>query len=167
MFTRESRARDQPDRKPCPKKAPMPQTAQQTARATRRAPATRRTGAGPTSSRLVTIVLDPGHGGEDPGAVGRGGSYEKNVTLAVARRLRAKIEADPNMRAVMTRDRTSSCPCARAWPKRANPVRPLRFDPCRRLRQAGRAGRRCSFCPTAAPRVRPRAIWRRKRTPPT
>ena len=58
----------------------------------------------PMVDRLVTITLDPGHGGEDPGAVGSGGSYEKNVTLAVAKRLRAKIEAEPNMRAVLTRD---------------------------------------------------------------
>ena len=58
----------------------------------------------PIVDRLVTITLDPGHGGEDPGAVGRGGSYEKNVTLAVARRLKAKIDAEPNMRAVLTRD---------------------------------------------------------------
>lgn len=55
-------------------------------------------------TRLVTIVLDPGHGGEDPGAVGRGGSHEKNVTLEVARRLKAKIESQPNMRVAMTRD---------------------------------------------------------------
>jgi N-acetylmuramoyl-L-alanine amidase len=55
-------------------------------------------------TRLVTIVLDPGHGGEDPGAVGRGGSYEKNVTLSVARRLKAKIDAEPNMRSLLTRD---------------------------------------------------------------
>ena len=54
--------------------------------------------------RLVTITLDPGHGGEDPGAVGRGGTYEKNVTLAIARRLKAKIDSEPNMRAVLTRD---------------------------------------------------------------
>jgi N-acetylmuramoyl-L-alanine amidase len=54
--------------------------------------------------RLVTIMLDPGHGGEDPGAIGRGGSFEKNVTLAIARRLKAKIDAEPNMRAVLTRD---------------------------------------------------------------
>lgn len=54
--------------------------------------------------RLVTITLDPGHGGEDPGAIGKGGSYEKNVTLEVARRLKARIDAEPNMRAVMTRD---------------------------------------------------------------
>ncbi|MFZ4535281.1 N-acetylmuramoyl-L-alanine amidase [Propionivibrio sp.] len=58
----------------------------------------------PIVDRLVTITLDPGHGGEDPGAVGSGGSYEKHVTLAVARRLKAKIDAEPNMRAVLTRD---------------------------------------------------------------
>ncbi len=58
----------------------------------------------PEIARLVTIVLDPGHGGEDPGAIGRGGSHEKNVTLSVARRLKAKIDATPNMRAVLTRD---------------------------------------------------------------
>ena len=55
-------------------------------------------------TRMVTIVLDPGHGGEDPGAIGRGGSYEKNVTLEVARRLKAKIDAEPNMRSMLTRD---------------------------------------------------------------
>ena len=58
----------------------------------------------PVVDRLVTITLDPGHGGEDPGAVGRGGSHEKNVTLAVAKRLKAKLDAEPNMRAVLTRD---------------------------------------------------------------
>ena len=58
----------------------------------------------PEVERMVTIVLDPGHGGEDPGAVGRGGSHEKNVTLEVARRLKAKIDAQPNMRSVLTRD---------------------------------------------------------------
>ena len=60
--------------------------------------------AGDNVSRLVTIVLDPGHGGEDPGAIGHGGSHEKNVTLEVARRLKAKIEGQPNMRVAMTRD---------------------------------------------------------------
>lgn len=59
---------------------------------------------GPAIARLITIVLDPGHGGEDPGAVGRGGSYEKHVTLSVARRLKQKIDATPNMRSVLTRD---------------------------------------------------------------
>ena len=55
-------------------------------------------------ARLVTVVLDPGHGGEDPGAVGRRGTYEKTVTLSIAKRLKAKIDAEPNMRAVLTRD---------------------------------------------------------------
>ena len=58
----------------------------------------------PPLKRLLTIALDPGHGGEDPGAVGRGGSYEKNVVLAIAKRLKAKIEEQPNMRVMLTRD---------------------------------------------------------------
>lgn len=55
-------------------------------------------------NRLYTVVLDAGHGGEDPGAIGRGGSYEKNVTLSIAQRLKRKIDAEPGMRAVLTRD---------------------------------------------------------------
>ncbi len=55
-------------------------------------------------NRLVIVTLDPGHGGEDPGAVGKRGAYEKNVTLAIARRLKARIDAEPNMRAVLTRN---------------------------------------------------------------
>lgn len=58
----------------------------------------------PIVDRMVTITLDPGHGGEDPGAVGKAGSFEKNVTLEVARRLKARIDVEPNMRAVLTRD---------------------------------------------------------------
>jgi len=54
--------------------------------------------------RLFTVMIDPGHGGEDPGAIGRGGSHEKNVTLAIARRLKKRIDAEPNMRAFLTRD---------------------------------------------------------------
>ena len=58
----------------------------------------------PNVNRLFTVVLDPGHGGEDPGAIGAAGSHEKNVTLSIARRLKRKIDAEPNMRAVLTRD---------------------------------------------------------------
>jgi N-acetylmuramoyl-L-alanine amidase len=54
--------------------------------------------------RIVTIAIDPGHGGEDPGAVGKAGTYEKNVTLAIARRLRELIMADSGMRVALTRD---------------------------------------------------------------
>ncbi|MFC4160965.1 N-acetylmuramoyl-L-alanine amidase [Chitinimonas lacunae] len=55
-------------------------------------------------ARLVTIVIDPGHGGEDPGAVGKGGTYEKTVTLAIGKKLQALIDKEANMRAVLTRD---------------------------------------------------------------
>lgn len=55
-------------------------------------------------TRMITIALDPGHGGEDPGAMGRGGSREKDVVLAIAKRLKAKIEQQPNMRVMLTRD---------------------------------------------------------------
>jgi N-acetylmuramoyl-L-alanine amidase len=58
----------------------------------------------PVVDRLVTIVIDAGHGGEDPGALGRRGTHEKNVTLAIAKRLKAAIDAEPNMRGVLTRD---------------------------------------------------------------
>jgi N-acetylmuramoyl-L-alanine amidase len=54
--------------------------------------------------RPVIIAIDPGHGGEDPGAVGRRGTFEKNVTLAIARRLKTLIDAEPGMRAMLTRD---------------------------------------------------------------
>lgn len=54
--------------------------------------------------RMITIALDPGHGGEDPGASGRNGSREKDVVLAIAKRLKKKIEDIPNMRVMLTRD---------------------------------------------------------------
>jgi N-acetylmuramoyl-L-alanine amidase len=55
--------------------------------------------------RDVIIAVDAGHGGVDPGAIGRGGTREKDVTLAIARALAARIDAEPGMRAVLTRDR--------------------------------------------------------------
>ncbi|PRC93585.1 N-acetylmuramoyl-L-alanine amidase [Solimicrobium silvestre] len=58
----------------------------------------------PQLTRMITIALDPGHGGEDPGAIGRGGSREKDVVLSIAKRLKAKIETQPNMRVFLTRD---------------------------------------------------------------
>lgn len=58
----------------------------------------------PVVTRMITIAIDPGHGGEDPGATGRGGSREKDVVLAIAKRLKAKIEQQPNMRVMLTRD---------------------------------------------------------------
>ena len=66
----------------------------------------------PVVSRLVTVAVDPGHGGEDPGAVGRHGTREKDVVLAVARRLRERINNEPNMRAYLTRDSDFFVPLA-------------------------------------------------------
>ena len=54
--------------------------------------------------RRITVAIDPGHGGEDPGAIGRRGTYEKNVTLAIGRKLKRLIDAEPGMRAMLTRD---------------------------------------------------------------
>jgi N-acetylmuramoyl-L-alanine amidase len=54
--------------------------------------------------RLITIAIDAGHGGEDPGAKGASGSYEKDITLSIARRLKGLIDKQENMRAYLTRD---------------------------------------------------------------
>jgi N-acetylmuramoyl-L-alanine amidase len=54
--------------------------------------------------RRILVAVDPGHGGEDPGAIGRRGTYEKNVTLAIARKLKTLLNDEPGMRAVLTRD---------------------------------------------------------------
>ena len=56
------------------------------------------------ASRRITVAIDPGHGGEDPGAVGRRGTYEKNVVLAISRRLQRTLAGDPSMRVMLTRD---------------------------------------------------------------
>ncbi len=58
----------------------------------------------PPSQRLITIAIDPGHGGEDPGARGHRGTLEKNVTLAISRKLKKRIDNEPGMRAVLLRD---------------------------------------------------------------
>ncbi|HQQ70614.1 MAG TPA: N-acetylmuramoyl-L-alanine amidase [Alicycliphilus sp.] len=81
---------------PAPTPAPTP------------APRTRATGTARTTDRLIIVALDPGHGGEDPGAIGPGGTREKDVVLKVAHLLRERINAaqvggNP-MRAFLTRD---------------------------------------------------------------
>lgn len=55
-------------------------------------------------ARTLIIAIDAGHGGEDPGARGRHGSREKNVTLAIARKVKALVDGTPNMRGVLIRD---------------------------------------------------------------
>lgn len=81
-----------PDLPSPPATTPRPRPSQPTSPA----PAQRR---GP-----ILVALDPGHGGEDPGAVGRNGTREKDVVLAIARRLQRMIDATPGMKAYMTRD---------------------------------------------------------------
>jgi N-acetylmuramoyl-L-alanine amidase len=56
------------------------------------------------AARRITIALDPGHGGEDPGAIGRRGTYEKNVVLAIGRKLQHVLDADTRMRVMLTRN---------------------------------------------------------------
>ena len=63
-------------------------------------------------SRLLTIAIDPGHGGEDPGAIGPNGTMEKDVVLNVALRLREKLQAEPGVRVLMTRDSDFFVPLA-------------------------------------------------------
>jgi N-acetylmuramoyl-L-alanine amidase len=58
----------------------------------------------PRTERLVIVAIDAGHGGEDSGARGRHGTLEKDVTLAIARRLKERIDREPNMRAMLVRD---------------------------------------------------------------
>jgi N-acetylmuramoyl-L-alanine amidase len=84
----------------------------------RRGPAVASTAAQPTTQtdgparaprpsgteRMVIVALDPGHGGEDPGAIGPGGTREKDVVLQVALMLRDRINARPQMRAFLTRE---------------------------------------------------------------
>lgn len=71
------------------------------------APPSRKPGKAPQKNlapRILVIAIDPGHGGKDPGAVGNQGTHEKDVTLAIAKKLKERIDKEPNMRAVLTRD---------------------------------------------------------------
>lgn len=58
-----------------------------------------------SNNRPILVALDPGHGGEDPGAIGRKGTREKDIVLQIALKLKKIIDAQPNMRAYLTRDR--------------------------------------------------------------
>jgi N-acetylmuramoyl-L-alanine amidase len=96
---------------PAPAAEPKEQPATAAAAAPETAPAeTPRHAAAKTArgdraaQRFIIVAIDPGHGGEDPGAIGRGGTQEKNVTLAIAQKLKARIDREPNMRGVLIRD---------------------------------------------------------------
>ena len=58
----------------------------------------------PPPARDLIIAIDAGHGGDDPGAIGKNGTEEKNVTLAIARALERQVDSEPGMKAVLTRD---------------------------------------------------------------
>jgi N-acetylmuramoyl-L-alanine amidase len=78
----------------------------------------------PQYVRLITVAIDAGHGGEDPGAIGANGSHEKDITLALAKKLKQKIDAQENMHAVLIRDGDYFVPLA----KRVTKARGLKAD---------------------------------------
>lgn len=76
-----------------------------------------------TPSQMI-VAIDAGHGGEDPGARGATGLLEKHVTLAIAKRVKAKLDQEPNMRGVLVREGDYFVPLA----GRVNKARSLRAD---------------------------------------
>ena len=88
-----------------------PRPGQSVVRISRRPSAPAPPAAGPTPVLKTAprdhwvVVIDPGHGGKDPGAIGRRGTREKDITLAVARRLKRILEASGKVRVILTRDR--------------------------------------------------------------
>lgn len=76
----------------------------------------------PRPTRKIIVAIDAGHGGKDPGAPGPNGSQEKDITLAISKKLKDKINKEPNMRAVLTRDGDYylSLPMRRAKARRLN-----------------------------------------------
>ena len=121
------------------------------------------------SGRDIVIAIDAGHGGVDPGASGKRGTREKDVVLEIAKALAARINAEPGMKAVLTRDGDYFISLQRTHAARApRQGGPVRVDPCRRHRQSRTCRvRRCTCCPIAAPRARPRAGWPSVKTRPT
>ncbi|KRA74808.1 N-acetylmuramoyl-L-alanine amidase [Lysobacter sp. Root667] len=74
--------------------------------------------------RPLIIAIDPGHGGQDPGAIGQAGKREKDVTLAIARELARQINATPGLKAYLTRDSDVFIPL----PRRAQLARQAKAD---------------------------------------
>lgn len=104
----ENLAQNSPDPAPIPSVAGQQIPVEPPARPVRPAPSiTQPSLPSPAPSRRdrpILIALDPGHGGEDPGAIGPGGTREKDIVLSIARRLKKLIDAQPNMRTYLTRD---------------------------------------------------------------
>ena len=106
------------DRSPAASAPPPPRhRRRRRARRPRHAPAPRpQDAAGDRSrrrARIRTVVIDPGHGGDDDGATGAGGTKEKDLTLQIARRLKAAIESRLGLRVLLTRDSDEDVPLDR------------------------------------------------------
>ncbi|AIF48915.1 N-acetylmuramoyl-L-alanine amidase [Dyella japonica] len=105
---------------PAPVAAPAPEPVRSTGKSSLKSTqsgmaSTRAAAALLNGERKVVIAIDAGHGGEDPGAHGPGGTLEKNVTLAVARQLADQINQQPGMRAVLTRSADFFIPLAQRY----------------------------------------------------
>ena len=78
------------------------------------------------------IAIDAGHGGKDPGAVGRRGTTEKSINLSIAKKLKKYIDQEPNMKAVLTRDKDVYVKLRDRIKKNTQtPANYLHFNPCR------------------------------------
>jgi N-acetylmuramoyl-L-alanine amidase len=93
-----------PAKKPTLEKTPLPVTGKPASAGGKPSPSDKPSTKPPTRLRTIIVMLDPGHGGEDPGAIGRKKTLEKNVVLSIAHRVKKLVDAEPNMRAVLTRD---------------------------------------------------------------
>ena len=82
----------------------------------------------PSGTADIVVAVDAGHGGDDPGSIGPTRKYEKNVTLAVAKKLAAKINATTGMRAVLTRRGDYFVPLKRS--EMHVRIKPFSFYPC-------------------------------------
>lgn len=122
----ESLPRTQPEALKNGVEPPPPQTAQPAPAvdAAPSAPTRRPPKSLPRVVRLVTVAIDAGHGGEDPGARGSGGTFEKDITLAIAKRLKQLVDSQRNMRGVLIRDGDYFVPLH----ERVNKARRLRAD---------------------------------------
>ena len=122
----------------------------------------------PPDARDLIIAIDAGHGGEDPGAIGKNGTREKDVVLAIARRARAQDHgragdegrADPQRRLLR-----AACATACGAPARRQRTCSSRFMPIRFATGASTAPR-CTSCPSAARPTKPRAGWPSAKMPP-
>ena len=98
------RTGESPDEAASPASPAAPAMAERESPSPERGSRTSPRAAEPRAKRLLIIAVDAGHGGEDPGARGHRGTREKDVTLAIARRLKTRIDRERNMRAVLIRD---------------------------------------------------------------